>query len=48
MNYEAPTAITVGEAHDLILGEKPEALITDNESVPLHANRMDDIDESED
>ena len=47
--YEAPEVLALGEAHDLILGVKLFLQdYTDQEFVPDRAERVDDIDESDD
>jgi hypothetical protein len=47
-NYEAPTFVTIGEAHELILSEKPTSTTIDSEGAVDRANRLGDIDESDD
>ena len=47
-NYEAPTIVRIGEAHELILGSKPFQLNhTDSEFVDQSAERIADIDETD-
>ena len=46
-NYETPTFLEIGLAHDLILGQKPMGG-TDNEGSLIEQPRVDDIDETDD
>jgi hypothetical protein len=47
-SYETPAAIAIGEAHDLILGQKPVLQFhLDNDFVMDRADKVDDIDETE-
>ena len=46
--YEASNVIAIGEAHELIQGIKPFQLgYTDSELASDRADRVDDIDESD-
>jgi hypothetical protein len=45
--YEASEVIAIGEARELILGVKPIVLSVDEEGEPNRANRVDDIDETD-
>jgi hypothetical protein len=47
--YEAPEVVTIGDAHDLILGQKPFQMSTmDSEGITNRLDRdMDDIDEAD-
>ncbi len=46
-NYEASEVFTLGNAHELILGAKEDALTTDSEIGPFYRTLPNDIDESD-
>lgn len=45
--YEASEIVAIGAAHEIILGVKPPSQTTDNETIPDFANRVLDIDETD-
>jgi hypothetical protein len=45
--YEASEIVAIGAAHEMILGVKPPSQTTDNETIPFSANRLQDIDETD-
>jgi hypothetical protein len=45
--YEASEIVAIGAAHELILGVKPPAQTIDSETLSDFANRVMDIDETD-
>ena len=45
--YEASEVVAIGAAHELILGVKPPAQTIDSETLSDFANRVMDIDETD-
>ena len=46
-NYEAPNAMPMGQAHDLILGPKPWDVISDSDGELNRHDVMSDLDETD-
>jgi hypothetical protein len=46
-NYEAPNAMEMGQAHDLILGPKPDDITIDFDGDLNKRDVMSDLDETD-